>query len=216
MRLLAVDTSTASGSVALLDGEDAVAEFTLGSNKTHSENIMVVIDSLFKSVGVGITTVDVFAVSTGPGSFTGLRVGISVIKGLAWCMNKPVIGISTLMSLAMNIPYANGTVCPIINARKGQIYAGLYKWEDCDMKVILEDKAMYPESLIESVNNEVIFLGDGLDICGDLIKNSLCGSLLVPRYLWTIRASNTGRLALKKFDKRHTAAEIIPIYMRDM
>jgi tRNA threonylcarbamoyladenosine biosynthesis protein TsaB len=216
MRLLAVDTSTAAGSVALLDGEDVVAEFTLNSNKAHSETIMMVIDNLFNSVGVGINTVDVFAISTGPGSFTGLRVGISIIKGMAWCMNKPVIGVSTLMSLAMNIPYANGMVCPIINARKKQIYVGLYRWEDGNMKVVLEDKAMCPESLIEIVNNEVVFLGDGLDICGNLIKNSLRDSHLVPRYLWTIKASNVGRLALKKFDERVTAAEIVPIYMRGM
>ncbi|MEK7828599.1 MAG: tRNA (adenosine(37)-N6)-threonylcarbamoyltransferase complex dimerization subunit type 1 TsaB, partial [Deltaproteobacteria bacterium] len=107
MKILAIDTSTASGSIALLDDDQIIAELTTCTQKTHVERLLPLIKILLSSINTKIEDVDGFALTIGPGSFTGLRIGLAAIKGLAWSLNKPVVGVSTLEALAMNIPYSD-------------------------------------------------------------------------------------------------------------
>ncbi|MFQ5586405.1 MAG: tRNA (adenosine(37)-N6)-threonylcarbamoyltransferase complex dimerization subunit type 1 TsaB [Thermodesulfobacteriota bacterium] len=216
MKLLAVDASTSSGSVALLDGEELVAEFTFHGGGKHSETLLTAIGTVCTMGRIDVKAVDAFAVTRGPGSFTGLRVGISVVKGLAWSSDKPVIGVSTLMSLAMNVPCTDGAVCPILNARRGEIYGGLYRWDKGCLEVVRDDCAVAPEAFMEKVDGTTLFLGDGIDVCGGLIRERFGGARLAPPYLWDIRASNVGRIALTRVTEGVGASEILPLYKRRM
>ncbi len=215
MIVLAVDTSTSSGSVALLDNDSILGELILGSGTAHSRRLLAGMDYLMKEAALEIEEVELFAISTGPGSFTGLRVGISTIKGLAWAMNKPVVGVSSLMALAMNIPFSGLTICPILDARRGEIYAAQYRWKGSVLNAVDEAKAIPPELLYDRMTaKEVVFLGDAIRSYGHLIKENIKGAILAPNHLWSIRSSNIARLALGRCGKEYTALEIVPAYKR--
>ncbi len=224
MKLLAIDASTPSGSVALFDGETLVAEFTFHRGGRHSETLLTAIDTICTISGVDVKEVDSYAVTRGPGSFTGLRVGISTVKGLAWSFGKPVAGVSTLKSLAMNLPYAEGIIAPIFNARRGEVYGGLYRWEEGRLDMVADDCAVAPEAFVErmaemtlpGVAGNPIFLGDGVEICEELIGERLPSASCAPRHLWSIRASNVGRVAIESGDVWGDASTILPLYKRDM
>jgi len=142
MKILAVDTSATVASVAITDGERLAAEMILNHKKTHSETLMPMIDTLFQSSEMKISDIDLFAVSNGPGSFTGLRIGVAAVKALAHACNKPVVGVSTLEAMAYNLPYADGLIAPIMDARRNQVYTALYKYENSHMTEIMPPCAM--------------------------------------------------------------------------
>lgn len=216
MKILAIDTSTASGSIALLEDDRLIAELTTCSQKTHAERLLPSIKGLLEGADARIEEIDCFAVTKGPGSFTGLRIGLSTVKGLAWSLHKPVIGVSTLEVLAMNIPYADKPICPILDARKKEVYAGIYKFQDassrmqdinkdfatCNLRLatrIMPDAAISPNALVERIQEPTIFIGDGVQILKSQILNLKSQILFAPSHLWLIRAVNIGLLAWKKF-----------------
>jgi len=121
MKILAIDTSTPSESIALLEDDQLIAELTTCIQKTHAERLLPSIKTLLDNIGTKLEHIDGFALAIGPGSFTGLRIGLSTIKGLAWSLNKKVAGISTLEALAMNLPYSDKPVCPMLDARKKEV-----------------------------------------------------------------------------------------------
>ncbi|MFQ5328530.1 MAG: tRNA (adenosine(37)-N6)-threonylcarbamoyltransferase complex dimerization subunit type 1 TsaB [Thermodesulfobacteriota bacterium] len=222
--MVAVDASTPSGSVALFDGGELAAELTFHRGGRHSETLLTAIDTICTMSGVVIGEVDAYAVTRGPGSFTGLRVGISTVKGLAWPSGSDVIGVSTLKSLAMNLPCADGIIAPVFNARRGELYGGIYRWEQGCLEVVADDCAAAPEVFIAQVAealstgdaDDPIFLGDGIDICEALIEERLPSARCAPRLLWSIRASNVGRVAIESDETRGDASTILPLYKRDM
>ena len=216
MKLLAVDVSSVSGSVALFDEEELVAEFNLHLGGRHSATLLTAIDRVCSAGNIEVGEVDAFAVTNGPGSFTGLRVGISVVKGLAWSAGKPVVGVSTLMALAMNVPCAGGIIAPVLNARRGEVYGGFYRWEGGTLRAATEDCSMTPEVFVEKAGGDALFLGDGLDICGPLIETAHGGACLAPPSLWSIRASNVGRLGRDQREAGVDASHILPLYKRGM
>lgn len=209
MKILAIDTSASSESIALLEDDQLLAELTTCTQKTHAEKLLPSIKNLIDNSGITIEDIDGFALAVGPGSFTGLRIGLSTIKGLVWSLNKKIAGVSTLEALAMNIPYSDKPVCPLLDARKKEVYAGIYKLAPAGFKrgfdgnlpvCIMPDTAIKPDLLLEKIKEPTIFLGDGIKVYGNLIRDMLKDmAVIAPAHLWPVKASNIGLLAWKKF-----------------
>ena len=167
MKILAIDTSTVVSSVALIDEKKLYCEITINSKTTnHSERLMSLIDEALHSAKIGIEDIDLFSCNIGPGSFTGLRISIATIKGLAQSLDKAVIGASTLKSLAYNLPYTKGIICPVMDAQRDELYTCLYRWEDSELIPLMEESVLSVAQLLDVINGhneEVILLGDGLN-----------------------------------------------------
>jgi tRNA threonylcarbamoyladenosine biosynthesis protein TsaB len=133
MKLLAVESATLSGGVALLEDDRLLGEITLNIAITHSERLMFAVDRLLADCGLAPADLDGLAVSVGPGSFTGLRVGLATVKALAMALDLPVAPVPTLDALAARLPFADAPVCPILDARKGEVYFSLYRWSGSGM-----------------------------------------------------------------------------------
>jgi len=215
MKLLAIDTSTASGSVAIMEDGQLIGESLIHIKRTHSERLLPTVDHLLKEVSTGLEDVDCFAVTTGPGSFTGLRIGLSTVKGLAWSLERPVVGVSTLEALALNIPYSALSICPIIDARKGEVWAAIYRWGGGGLVAEVKDMAIRPEDLVKRIKEPTIFLGDGIRVISNL-QSSIFNSQFAPSHLWHIRASNVGWLGWLRFKEGKVASPeaIQPVYIR--
>ena len=127
MKILGVDTSTPIGSVGLIDGERFVAEHTLSIVKAHSSRLMPAIDQILKWADLTVQDLDACAVGIGPGSFTGIRIGVGTIKSLCYAVKKPIIGVSTLEAIAYNLRYTDKLICPILDARKDEVYGALFR-----------------------------------------------------------------------------------------
>src|SRR5213594_1928322 len=163
MRLLAVETSTLAGGAALLDGELVVGEYALDVSRTHSERLMGAIDRLLTDAGWTVRNLEGLAVSVGPGSFTGLRIGLSTVKGLALALAIPIAAVPTLDAMATLLPFAALPVCPVLDARKREVYASLYRWDGADMRREWDYLALAPADLARRLDEPVIVLGDAAD-----------------------------------------------------
>ncbi|MBQ9280215.1 MAG: tRNA (adenosine(37)-N6)-threonylcarbamoyltransferase complex dimerization subunit type 1 TsaB [Clostridia bacterium] len=130
MKILALDTSGGNCSACLLEDDKIVSEFSLSAGVTHSQTLLPIVDTLNQFSNIDISEVDVFACSTGPGSFTGLRIGIATVKGFALSLEKKVIGVPTLLGLAYNIPYFDGLICSVLDAKNNNVYAGIYRYQE--------------------------------------------------------------------------------------
>src|SRR5213080_5215777 len=160
MRVLAVETSTLAGGVALLDGDVLLGQYMLDVRVTHSERLMGAVDRLLGDARWTVRDLTGLAVAVGPGSFTGLRVGLSTVKGLALALGIPVAAVPTLDAMAASLPFAALPVCPVLDARKGEVYASLYRWDGGAMRREWEYQALTPESLAARLGEPVILLGD--------------------------------------------------------
>ena len=163
MKILALDSTAVTAAVALCDGKKLVASYTLNNMNTHSETLLPMVESVLKLSGWTTGDIELFACSEGPGSFTGVRIGAATIKGLAFAKNVPCIGVSTLEALAYNLKFCGGIVCPLMNARRGQVYNALFEGGER----LCEDRAISAEELAKSLENEtknIWFCGDGVDL----------------------------------------------------
>src|SRR3989338_5101174 len=147
MRVLAVETSTLAGGVALLDDERVVGQYLLDVRVTHSERLMVAVDRLLADAAWAAEDLQGLAVGVGPGSFTGLRLGLSTVKGLALALAVPVAAVPTLDAMAAALPWASLPVCPVLDARKGEVYAALYRWDGGEMRREGDYLAIAPDAL---------------------------------------------------------------------
>ena len=163
MRVLAVETSTLAGGAALLDGGLVVGEYTLDVSLTHSERLMGAVDRLLSDAGWTVQDLEGLAVSVGPGSFTGLRIGLSTVKGLALALAIPVAAVPTLDAMATLLPFAALPVCPVLDARKREVYASLYRWDGAGMRREWEYLALAPADFARRLDEPVIVLGDAAD-----------------------------------------------------
>jgi len=161
VRLLAVETSTLAGGVAILEDDRLRAEYLLDVSATHSERLMPAIDRLLADAGWVPGDLQGLAVAVGPGSFTGLRIGLSVVKGLALALGVPVAAVPTLDAMAATLPFAALPICPVLDARKGEVYCSLYRWEGGVLRQEWEYAALTPEALADRLTGPVILLGDG-------------------------------------------------------
>jgi len=181
MKLLAIETSTRLGGLALVDDTSGLlGEIRFNLNVSHSERIMSNLDFLLKRSGVLPADLDSIAVSAGPGSFTGLRVGISTAKGLAFQTGVSILPVSTLEALASALSYSKLQICPMIYARKNEIFTAIYKADRGRISLKLEESAMSPEDLIALITEPTIFLGNGFISYGDMLKESLGDDLVLP------------------------------------
>src|SRR5437870_4501589 len=161
MRVLAVETSTLAGGVALLDGDVLLGQYMLDVRVTHSERHMGAVDRLLGDARWTVRDLTGLAVAVGPGSFTGLRVGLSTVKGLAVALGIPVAAVPTLDAMAASLPFAALPVCPVLDARKGEVYASLYRWDGVAMRREWEYLALALEALAARVGDAGFVLGEG-------------------------------------------------------
>jgi tRNA threonylcarbamoyladenosine biosynthesis protein TsaB len=218
MIILAIDTSTPTGSVAVLEGDTVLAEVAVTSQQTHAKRLVSALDATLRMTDLTIADCDGFAVTTGPGSFTGLRIGVSTVKGLAFATKKPVTGVSTLDALVYQLPSYAHLVCPMLDARKGQVYSALYecighmKW-----KRVIEDCAIEPRQWLKQIGDLCLFVGDGASVYGELIREIL-GDLayFTPPYLNRVRASVVGYIGMKRILDGQIADidRLVPHYIR--
>ena len=213
-----METSTMVGSVALSDDDQLLAEYQIGIKATYSDTLIPLIDQILRNTKISIKEIDGFVLALGPGSFTALRIGVSMIKGLALATKKPVVGIPSLDGLAHNICFSNLLICPVFDARKGEVYTAFYKRDDeHTLRKLTPDRALNPEKLLDEIREEVIFLGDGSDIYRDLIVRKLKEKVFfAPLHLKYPRASAIARLALQKFNDNDLIdiERVTPVYVR--
>ena len=192
MNILAVDTSALTATVAIMKDGVSVFENNITNALTHSETLMPMIDYALKSVKLTVNDIDLFAVSCGPGSFTGIRIGVSAIKALAYATGKKVFCIDTLKALAYNLSATeNIAVSPIMDARRSQVYNGIYKFSDGKITEIISPRALSIEELCESITEKTYFTGDGVAPYKSVIKE-LCGdkAVFAPPHISLQKASS--------------------------
>lgn len=219
MNTLTIDTSTIVASAAILNEEKLVGEVIINHQKKHSEKLMVAIDHLLSDAGLSIKEIDVFGVIRGPGSFTGLRIGMATVKGFAQALNKPVVGVSTLESLAMNIPTTQGIICPILDAQRQETYTGIYRFDQGSLVTEMSDSVMDIQNLLEKLKNykdDIYFLGDGVKRFSETLLAALPNGKKVPQYLNMNKASSGAQIVLQKALKGEVLhyREIEPVYIR--
>ncbi|MBW2038286.1 MAG: tRNA (adenosine(37)-N6)-threonylcarbamoyltransferase complex dimerization subunit type 1 TsaB [Deltaproteobacteria bacterium] len=219
MMILGIDTSTSCGSLGLIDGDQVVAEYNLNREETHSARLIPSIQVLLKGAKLDIKDVDGLAVSLGPGSFTGLRVGLSTVKGLALAAEKPVVGVPTLDALAHNLPFTPYLICPFLDARRGEVYTALYKDEGGGrVKRLTPYQVLSPSIMLEEIPpKETIFLGDGVRVYGELIKERLGErAFFAPPHLRFLRGTMVAELGLQRImeGERDDISSLVPIYVR--
>ena len=213
MNILAIDTSALTATAAILSDDTLLGEISTTTKLTHSQTIMPMIDELLKKVSLDISDIDLFACSQGPGSFTGLRIGIGTIKGLAYGLGKPVVGVSTLEALAHNISYTDFTIAPIMDARRGQVYNALYHYNRGRLDCFCEPRALSLEELCGELAKKTIFVGDGVKVHREKITELLGEkALFAPPQHQLQRAGSVAYAALGKMPI--DAAELTDVYLR--
>ena len=202
MKILALDSSAVVASVALCDGERLLAEYTLNNGNTHSETLLPMVECLFRHFGVTARDIDLFAVSSGPGSFTGVRIGAATLKGLAFASEKPCAQVSTLEALAENLVSLPALICPVMNARRSQVYTALFRSDGQRLVRLMEDSALSITELDEilaAYGEEVLFCGDGYDITLSAIEKTKTRPL--PFRLRLQSAYSVAQVALRRFEE---------------
>ena len=216
MKLLTIDTSTTVCSVALSCDGELIAEYLVNQGGTLTSRILGCVDTVLRGVGLTVDDLDGFGVALGPGSFTGLRVGIATVKGLALASGKPVAGFSSLAMLAMNLPWAAHPVCPMFDARKKEVYAGLYECRDLPL-ALAPDSVVSPEVYLDKITGPVIFIGEGAVRYRALISDCLGEkALFAPFTAHLPRASAGALLVADAFARGETVplALLLPAYIR--
>ena len=224
MKILSIESASLVASAALTEDDILLAECTSNFKKTHSETLLPMIDQVLKMTDTEPASLDAVAVSEGPGSFTGLRIGASTAKGLAYALNIPIIGVSETDALAYGMYGSACILCPILDARRDQVYTGLYEFSDGEFIIhqaaaalSLTEQLKNAELLSEKTGKEIMFLGDGLKTYENRIRE-LCTKrvLFAPSSLRYQRASNIGALGLELYKKGRTvsAEEFLPVYLR--
>lgn len=173
MILLGIDTSSLHGSVAVVNDESVLVEFRVEPPKSFSQKLFESVDRLLAESGIALSQVDAFAVTTGPGSFTGLRVGLSSVLGFGLGLGKPMVGVPTLDAYARVFPRIDSDICPVLDARKQEIFTALYRYTGDVLEKIGKERALHPESLGEMLSRHTLLYGDGVDRYGDLWSGSI-------------------------------------------
>ncbi len=219
MNTLSINTSTKQYSLAVMKDEILLGEYILPSGPGHFSNLMPAIDDLLSKVGLGPKRLDGLIIALGPGSFTGIRIGLAVVKGLSQCLTIPIIGVPTLLAMASQLPYLKEDICPLVTSRKGEVFTALFRWSANDhLSRLKEDTCLRISDLSSIVENETVFIGNDLPNQGPILKQQLGGErLLAPANLWNLKASSVGILGLKRLKKgdSDSLGELVPIYLRE-
>ena len=220
MLLLAVESSGLVASVALMSDDVLMGEFTTNFKKTHSQTLLPMLDEMVRMVGVELKDVDAIVVSKGPGSFTGLRIGAATAKGLGLALDKPLIGVPTVDAIAYNLFGTDKVICPLMDARRNQVYTGLYTFGSGGFKVLRGQEAVSIEAVVqrlEEMGKPVIFLGDGVPVYRDFIEAHLqTPHEYAPAHLSRQRAGALAAIGKLYWEagRSESAAELRPEYLR--
>lgn len=220
MKILAIDSSSLVATVAVVQDDVMIAEYTINHKKTHSQTLLPMIDEIVKMAEINLDDVDAIAVSGGPGSFTGLRIGSATAKGLGLVWNKPLVHVPTVDAMAYNLYGTDKIICPIMDARRNQTYTGIYEFSGEELNVIMEQCAISIEELVNKLsefNREIIFVGDGIPVFKSYIDENLKAvHYYAPAHMNRQRAGTVAVLGSKYYDKGmvESAAEHGPNYLR--
>lgn len=220
MKILAIDSSGLVASVAIVTEDTMLAEYTVNFKKTHSQTLLPMLQEIVKMVELDMGEVDGIAVSGGPGSFTGLRIGSATAKGLGLALGKPIISVPTVDGLAYNLFGTDKLICPMMDARRNQVYTGLYCFKGNELHKILDQRAVSVEEIIEEINQreqDVIYLGDGSRVYEEIIKEKTKITYqFAPVHMNRQRAGAIGALAIQYYNSNQIekATQHQPIYLR--
>ena len=219
MRILALDSSGLVATVAIVEDDQTIAEYTVNYKKTHSQTLLPMLDEIVSMTEFDLDTIDAIAVAGGPGSFTGLRIGSATAKGLGLALNKPLIHVPTVDGMAYNLFGCTGLIWPMMDARRNQIYTGIYRFEQ-EFEIVEEQMAIAVQELIEKLNaygEKVTFLGDGVPVYAKQLEEGLkVPYSFAPAHVNRQSAAAVGTLGMKYFveGKTETAREHQPDYLR--
>lgn len=220
MKLLAIDSSGLVASVAFVTDDVLTAEYTVNHKKTHSQTLLPMLDEIVRMTGADLSEIDAIAIAAGPGSFTGLRIGSSTAKGLGLALKKPIVSVPTVDALAYNLFGTDKVICPIMDAKRNQVYTGIYEFKGEEFCIICEQKPVSIDEIVEElneINREVIFLGDGVPVYQEQIADKIkVPFYFAPAHLSKQRAGSVGVLGGQFFKdgKAEPAAEHHPVYLR--
>ena len=220
MKILGLDSSGIVASVAIVEDDVLIAEYTVNYKKTHSQTLLPMLDEIAKMTELDLNSIDAIAVAAGPGSFTGLRIGSATAKGLGLALKKPLIAIPTVEGLAYTLYDISGLICPIMDARRKQVYTGIYRFTDHQLKVVEDQMAVPMETVIEKLNQygeAVTFLGDGVPVFHELIAEKMTVPYsFAPAHVNKQRAAAVAALGeiYYRQGKTETAMEHVPDYLR--
>ena len=231
MRVLAIDSSGLTATVAIVEDDQTIAEYTTNYKKTHSQTLLPMIDEMVKMVDADLASIDAIAVSGGPGSFTGLRIGSATAKGLGLALGKPLIHVPTVESMAYSMYGCEDIICPIMDARRKQVYTGLYSfaygekedgglYDEPEFRILRPQTAVAVEELIRQLNlhrRRVVFLGDGVPVYREMLAEGLeVPYYFAPAFVNRQRAAAVGTLGIRYYEagRYESAAEFRPEYLR--
>ncbi len=217
MYVLAFDTSSKTVSVAVLKNNDTVYEKILDTGLNHSETILPAIDRALKNSNLQINEIDLFSCTLGPGSFTGVRIAVSTIKGMMLATSKPAVGVSTLAAIALNVPYTKKTIYAVMDAGRGQVYTAAFCYDkESLLRQLSQEINIQPEHIRADINDEVICAGEGAIRYAELIlknnKNIIIDKNIIP----CVRASAVAILGLEKYRRGELLSpdNCVPVYLR--
>ena len=218
MKILALETATLAGSVAIVDdGYGLVSEVMVNLKIAHAERLMPSIQWILDASRMSINDIDAFAISIGPGSFTGLRIGLSTAKGLSYAGKKPIVPVLTLDAFARTLPYCAYMICPMFDARKSQVYAALYTWEKNACRKVMNERAVDLHTLLKTIHEPVVFMGDGAKLYRQKIQDTLGDrAVFAPESRMSPSASSVAEIALEKMGRGEAAdpVRLTPLYIR--
>ena len=214
MKILSVDTSAVCASVAVTEGEKIISLCSTNAGLTHSRTLLPMIDSALKNSETELSDIDLFACSAGPGSFTGIRIGIAAVKGLADGTEKKCLAVSTLEALAYNLLGQDVIACSVMDARCNQVYCAIFDVSENEVKRLTEDEAIKIDELKEKLSGfkkKIVFVGDGAEICEKAL--GYCAAPALTRFQ---NGASVGICAFRNFneEKLLSAAELMPVYLR--
>ncbi len=219
MKILCLDSATESATAAIIDEDKLLGEITFNYKKQHSTIMMPMVDALLTSTDLSIEDIDGFVVSKGPGSFTGLRIGMATIKGLAQPTGKPFVTISTLDALANNLFFSTGVICPIMDALRGNVYTNFYRVCNGSLEALGESEILSIEELINKLKNynePIHFIGDGTYKFKETLAENLSNVYFAPTHLNVVKASSLGEIGLRRLKngEKEDVFTSAPIYLR--
>jgi len=217
--ILAINTSTTQFSLALIRGQgDILAEYLVSPGEKNFKSFMPAVYSLFDACGADIKGLRAVVVARGPGSFTGLRVGLSMAKGVAQALDIPIIGVSSLEAMANQLPFMKHPLCTLMSSRKGEVIFAIFRWDDeKGMTRVTEDQSLSFKDLAGFITGPTYFIGNNLTAQRPVIKELIgTDALIAPPHLWTLRASSVGALGLKRFMNKDfdDIIDLVPEYLR--
>ncbi|MCD7833592.1 MAG: tRNA (adenosine(37)-N6)-threonylcarbamoyltransferase complex dimerization subunit type 1 TsaB [Lachnospiraceae bacterium] len=220
MKILALECSGLVASVAVAEDDVLLAEYTVNYKKTHSQTLLPMLDEVAKMIELDLQSIDAIAVAGGPGSFTGLRIGSATAKGLGLALNKPLVSVPTVDALAWNLYGCEKNICPMMDARRSQVYTGIYTFKGGRFLTKQEQEPVAVSEIVDRLNQsgeDVVFLGDGVPVYREQIQERIrVPYQFAPAHLNRQRASSVAVLAMQyyKDGKLQTAAEHTPEYLR--